>query len=383
MKHTAILFIHRLIHFAFLSLLLTPSLLFGQNTQALSIALTPELWQFQPQKVEFMQHKGVAAMKILPDAGFVVLKDFIFSDFTLEFDTELADPRFASVYFRWNGSKMNECFYFRTAQAGNPEAEDAVQYAPLLEGINLWDLLPHYQAKADFKRDTWTHVKLVVSGAQMRAYVNQKLVLEVPRLEGETAKGNIAFGGQAIITNVTVKPNEVENLSPQAGTDPTENDPHYVRNWQLSAAFHTPENVDFSYNFFPTDKTSWISITSERQGLVNLTRPFGHSETRRFAWVKTTIQSIAAQKRTLALGFSDEVWVFINGNLLYADKNGYGQPIMKQPAGRCSLENTSFDLPLAAGTNELLIGVANDFYGWGIIARLNSIEGITLEQQEP
>jgi hypothetical protein len=380
MKHTAILFINRLIHFSCLSLLLTPSLLFGQNTQELAIALMPELWQFQPQKVEFMQHKGVAAMKILSDAGFVVFKDFIFSDFTLEFDTELTDPRFASVYFRWNGSKMNECFYFRTARAGNLEAGDAVQYAPLLEGINLWDLLPHFQAKADFERDAWTHVKLVVSGAQMRAYVNQKLVLEVPRLEGETTKGNIAFSGQAIIANVTVKPKEVEDLSPQVGADPTDSDPHYIRNWQLSAAFHTPKNVDFSYDFFPTDKTSRISITAERRGLINLTRPFGQSDTRRFAWLKTTIQSTATQKRTLALGFSDEVWVFINGFLLYADKNLYGQPITKQPDGRCSLENTSFVLPLVAGINELLIGVANDFYGWGIIARLDSIEGLTLEK---
>jgi hypothetical protein len=214
----------------------------------------------------------------------------------------------------------------------------------------------------------------------MRAYVNQKLVLEVPRLEGQTTQGNIAFGGQSIIANVIVKPKEVENLSPRAGTDPTANDPRYVRNWQLSAAFHTPKNVDFNYDFFPTDKTSWISITAERQGLVNLTRPFGQSETRRFAWLKTTLQSIAVQKRTLALGFSDEVWVFINGNLLYADKNGYGQRGMKKPDGRCSLENTSFTLPLTAGTNELLIGVANDFYGWGIVAQLDSIEGISLNK---
>ena len=72
---------------------------------------------------------------------------------------------------------------------------------------------------------------------------------------------------------------EVESLLPLAGADPTDSDPRYLRNWQLNAAFHTPKNVDFSYDFFPTDKTSWISITAERQGLVNLTRPFGQSDT--------------------------------------------------------------------------------------------------------
>lgn len=37
----------------------------------------------------------------------------------------------------------------------------------------------------------------------------------------------------------------------------------------------------------------------------------------------------------------------------------------------------SFDINLKAEKNELLIAVANDFYGWGIIARLESTDGIT------
>jgi len=78
------------------------------------------------------------------------------------------------------------------------------------------------------------------------------------------------------------------------------------------------------------------------------------------------------------MGFSDEVWVIINGKLAYADKNWFGHPIMKQPEGRCSIENTSFMLPLKAGENELLIAVTNFFYGWGIIARLENLDGIEL-----
>jgi hypothetical protein len=48
----------------------------------------------------------------------------------------------------------------------------------------------------------------------------------------------------------------------------------------------------------------------------------------------------------------------------------------KQPRARCSIENATFTLPLQAGDNEVLIGVANDFYGWAVIARLDSMEGI-------
>jgi hypothetical protein len=80
----------------------------------------------------------------------------------------------------------------------------------------------------------------------------------------------------------------------------------------------------------------------------------------------------------LDLGFSDEVWVFINHRYLYVDKNYYGAPIMKQPDGRCTIENTSFDVPLTEGENELLIAVGNFFYGWGIVARLRELTDLSI-----
>ncbi|MEM8524261.1 MAG: hypothetical protein AAGG68_06445 [Bacteroidota bacterium] len=83
-----------------------------------------------------------------------------------------------------------------------------------------------------------------------------------------------------------------------------------------------------------------------------------------------------AQRRKLHLGFSDEVWVYINGQLLYLDKNYYRQPIMKAPYGRLSIENTTFDLPLKEDENELLIGVGNFFFPWGIVTKLDQNEGL-------
>jgi hypothetical protein len=74
------------------------------------------------------------------------------------------------------------------------------------------------------------------------------------------------------------------------------------------------------------------------------------------------------------------VWVLINGQLLHVDKNYFGTPAMKEPRGRCTLANTSFELPLRAGENELMIGVANYFYGWGLIARLDDMEGLVAKQ---
>ena len=63
--------------------------------------------------------------------------------------------------------------------------------------------------------------------------------------------------------------------------------------------------------------------------------------------------------------------------MIFVDKNLFLQaPMRKYPDGRISTLNSKVSLPLKAGENELVIAVANDFYGWGIIARLENMEGV-------
>lgn len=338
---------------------------------ATTIALQAENWDFKPQTVEFVTYKNAPAMKILPGSEKVVLKNMDFVNGTIQFDYAPIDARFATFYFHFRDAGENECFYFRTQRAGT-SAIDAVQYAPQIGGVNIWDLLYHYQANANFKNAEWNHIKFVISGKQMRVYINNDSLptLAVPQLEGNVTQGTLAFEGESAISNLVVKPNRAEGLDSTAGIDPTANDPQYIRQWQVSTPIVTTPKIELNYDWIPNKETKWEPITAERRGLVNLTRKFGGSEGHRLVWLKTTIHADAAQKRKMQLGFSDEVWVLINGQLLYIDKNWYFHPIRKEPDGRCTIENSSFMVPLKAGDNELMIGVGNDFYGWGIVARL-------------
>ena len=128
---------------------------------------------------------------------------------------------------------------------------------------------------------------------------------------------------------------------------------------------------------FPNGETKWRNMDVERRGLLNLTREFGGSESRRFVWLRVKLVSTKEQKRKISLGFSDEVWVYLNRQPVFVDKNIYYSPGMrKKPDGRISIENSEFEVSLKQGENELLIGVANDFFGWGIISRLDNMEGI-------
>ena len=348
---------------------------------AITVPLQAANWDFTPNTVEFFTYKSVPAMKIAGSKDSVVLKNLDFKDGTIEYDMEPLDPYFTSMHFRRGSREENECFYFRTAAAGQ---EAAVQYAPFIAGVNLWDMLPEYQNAAWFEKEKWNHVKLVISGYQLRVYVIDTLhpVLEVPRLESNSWHGAISFVGQVIISNLVVKPDQTDGLSAQEGVDITNNDPKYLRKWQISPLINMPEKIDFSTALLPGKDTPWETIRAERRGLVNITRKYGSTatRTRRLAWLKTNINAATDQVRKMNLGFSDDVWVLLNGKYVYIDKNTYGSPIMKAPEGRCALENSSFNLPLKKGDNELLIGVANDFYGWGIVAQLDKFIDITTEK---
>ncbi|MEM6699443.1 MAG: hypothetical protein AAF599_13660, partial [Bacteroidota bacterium] len=268
----------------------------------------------------------------------------------------------------------------RPYRAGNLMGGDAVQYAPILKGVNLWDMLGAYQAPALIKAEGWNHVKMVISDEQMKVYINdmQQPALMIPELLGNTSEGGLELYGTAIFANFTVHPDEIEDLPNQAGADPTSHDSRYLRNWSHTTPVFFPSGRDVVEKDMPNEETKWQEISAERLGLVNLTRLYGRMENndRRLVWLKTTIQSNRQQEQRMDLGFSDEVWVFINGQFLHIDKNFYVNAVRKEPDGRCDLSNTSFTVPLNEGVNELLIGVSNFFFGWGIVARLDEVEGI-------
>src|SRR5579859_264347 len=179
----------------------------GAGMAVRTVALRPEAWKFVDGAVQFDDSAGVARMKIVNGRWFVQLKDMDFGDGTIEFDDLPTDPSFALFCFRWQDSLENECFYFRTTWAtGHPYAMEAVQYTPIVKGVMYWDALPHYQTFSDFSVVKPNHVKMILSGRQMRVWVNhmERPTLEVTRLEGNTTHGSLAFQGRHIISNLVV-----------------------------------------------------------------------------------------------------------------------------------------------------------------------------------
>jgi len=359
----------------------------------LSFPLTEQYWSPKTENVRFMDYKNTKAVRSTDENPFeIVLKDFDFAKGTIEFDVELRGRGFPGIRFHLNEETGDaETFYLRYFGQLNPLSRNTMQYAAIIDGVNLWDLTDEYQAASVLYENEWNHVKLVIANNQMKAYVNDmdRAALHVPMLEGLTKTGKLSLNGDIIYANFKVFPDKVEDLGNAIGYNPTCNDPNYLRNWQVMDAVDFPTGKDvmrqkegdlrviIDSTYFKASG-SWNPISAKYRGIINLTEKFGSTEdgSRRLSWLKTTVTSEKGQEKLLKLGFNDEVWVFINGQHLYQGKNYYGSPGMKEPKGRCALDNTAFEVPLKKGENKILIGLANYFFGWGLIARWEDTDGL-------
>jgi len=358
------------------------------------IPMDPQHWDHDANQVEFVNHRSVPALKGKNGAYYqVFLKNQNFTNGTIEFDVELIGRGFPGINFRVSEDRKNgENFYIRSFGPVTPETRTTLQYAALIDGTSIWDLSDEYQSGAVIHQEGWNHVKLVVSGKQMKAYVNDmtRAALVVPELEGWRDSGGISLSGNVIYANFVIKPNATEGLSPDPGYISTYNDTRYLRTWKVSPPKDFPIGKDILMPLpsaygkivaseLPDSATQWSEIKAETRSIINLTRKYGAvgDDARRIAWLKTSIQSSKSQERVINLGFSDEVWVYVNGQLVYVDKNYFGTPSQKAK-GRCIVENSSFRIQLKEGENEILIGLANYFYGWGIVARLDDTDGIKI-----
>jgi hypothetical protein len=355
--------------------------------EPIKIVMTPEHWK-TTGAVEFVKHNRFDAMEIKPRSN-ASPADLSFRNGTIEFDVDQPWSMGTGIAFRREKDSFQnfEYFYLRP-QANCAQKVDCIQYAPQTHGVLLWDVFPEYQGPAHLEEGQWNHVKLVVSGQRMNIFVNdmKSPALKVGRLEADTQEGEMALAGPGFFANVSVTPDAVEGLSAKPDQDPTAGDGRYVRNWQVSPFSTLAKDAAPAIGDLPATSAAWTTLAAERNGLVNLSRDYGvpleGKPDRPVAWLKTTITSNGDRTKKVAFGWVREAWVFVNGQLVFADKNLYQPPsARKTPDGRCSIENGSFELPLKAGVNEIDVALACNFYGWGLILRLDDLKGVQLSRK--
>lgn len=353
------------------------------------VPLTAQRWEAAGgagARLHFAREDGRDVMQV--QGGGALLRGQRFTSGTIEYDIrENTDNEgIAGIWFRQQGTESAENVYLRT-ESDCPTSVECVQYAPVSHGNVEWEVYPEYQAGAPVHASGWNHVRLVVSGRRMNVFINgeAKPSLAVGSLAGDAEEGAIQLRGDASFANVRLAPGLVDGLDPAPLKNPLEDDARFVRRWSLSPVTLLPRGEEAKLAAMPAPGAAWESIVAEAKGYVNIARQHGTAKgTPDLAWLKTKLVSERAQVKHVALGFAHEVWVYVNGRPVYADRNVYYPASgRKPPLGRMALENGGFDLPLQAGDNEVVIAISNDLgaarhWGWGFEFRLDDIDGVTL-----
>lgn len=309
----------------------------------------------------------------------VIRNDQDFTDGTIEFDVApMEQGHFIAVQFRRSGFRQTENIYLRPFSSGE---FDAMQYAPQINGAT-WQLYPEFNAQAELPRNAWTHVRLAVSGARLQVYVNNTTspALVVPRLRSDSTTGKVSFWARvnnspevwaAALSNVTIRHAPAtaidKRVTPPAG---------FLTDWEVAELVRQPPGP---VTRLPELK-GWRAVPVEESGLLNLSRLFGRQTEPVTAFARTTIKATEARLLPLALGYSDQVSVFLNGELLYSGVNAWES---RYPGflGYVKPSGETLWLHLRPGNNELIMATRDDQrFGWGLVAQLATLPAPASEQ---
>lgn len=320
--------------------------------------------------------------------GSVAVKDLVFADGTIAFDLFMPEHGIFGVRLRAPDRENGEALYFRP-QKDCANAPDCLQYMPLDHGAFEWDLFPETQTAAPIHTLRWNHVRLAVTGRTMLVYLNHARAptLRVAHMEGNALTGRLLFGGPAKYANLVITPTPP---SPAPAREAAAAPDGFLRHWQLSTAsllpsthdpvLDVPTGVQPAYASMPPEGAAWKTASAQAKGLVNFSQEIGSAKDASaisLAWAKTTVVSDRAQVKTVQIGFVREIWVYVNGTLVFSGRNLYGLPAAAVADGRISLENGTFQLPLIKGNNEIAIALNDNLpgnlqhFGWGMQVKLS------------
>lgn len=360
---------------------------------AIQVPMIPSQWVVKG-KTTFAEDPQLHQATLILQNGSATLKHVRFADGTISFDVKFAGG-ISGLTFRQRGD-TSDVLYLRPS-ANCPVSDDCIQYMPRDHGIFEWDLYGQYQTRAPIRMGAWNHITLVMAKRRLAVFVNSSSApaLVVNHMVGAYPSGELELHGAASVANLVVTPGKTAGLPPAGATASARPDERFFRHWSAATPFvvrsrmskRLDENTGIAPRYAsmpPASSTSWRRMTTDSDGLLNLTRTYGGTQTGHGIvgiWLKTTIHSDRAQVKQVAIGWTREVWVFVNGKQVFASKNLWGIPgASKNPDGRLSLLNGAFALPLRKGKNEIAVMLDDNFagglqhFGWGLEMRLNDLK---------
>ena len=364
----------------------------ARQPQPLSIPPDSPRWDLQGQA----EKREVLGRKCLfVDGGAAVLKDFQLRDGVIDADVTIAAaaPRgFFGFLFRMVDDGANgEDVYLRAHKSGLP---DALQYTPVLNTGRNWQIYngQGFTGAVDIPRDTWFHLRLEIAGAQAKLFVKD---LTTPALVMDDLKSGVQRGelalysliGATCFSNVEIR--ATPDAPWQRHLPPMP--PDTITKWSISKSFDAlARDLERPLAAPEAASMTWQDVEAEPPGVVVLYRylpaphprvTFASDFSKRLdpqpgtqvIYARTTIESDRDRVKKLEIGYSDEVSVFLNGQILFRGRSAQN---FRDPGflGIVYPDNDAVYLPLKKGRNELTLAVSELGGGWGFICRLRDMK---------
>jgi hypothetical protein len=319
---------------------------------------------------EIVNHLGRKSL-----AGSAYLKDVEFENGVIEVDVAVSGARsYPGINFRMQTQDNGEHVYIRPHRAGL--YPDAVQYAPIFNGVGGWQLYhgEGFTAGAAIPARQWIPLKMEISGTQARVYLNNapEPALTIHNLKHGNSKGKIGVSGPANKTAYFSNFRYHSDDTLQWGPPPQAPLPaHMVTGWKISQAFAAGQ-IDLTNTpyprFFQFQNIDWQPVRAEASGLINISRTVKRSGSGPdLIFARTVIRSDKKEVVKLSFGYSDEIAIFLNGKKIVYGNSAYR---FRDPSflGLVGLNDAVY-LTLEKGVNEIFLMVKETFGGWGFICQ--------------
>ncbi len=278
--------------------------------------------------------------------GLVLIPGLRLADVRIHVLVGADGPCYPGIAFRAADSLNYELAYVVPHVSGQ---WDAVQYDPVFHGSNTWQIYhgAPYQKAVEVPTGRWFSLTLHVQGQRASVYVEGQQPLRVERLAHQRRVGWLGLWTYkpAYFANLTV--NAAESLAQGCGEPPTA--PHgAARAWFLEG---------------------YGTVQCEPNGNLNLKRylPAGLGEAR----LSRSFEMLSEGQAELAFGFSDELSLYLDDELVFAGENKFAGFGGRAERGYVEPEAHLVRRRLGHGVHRLRATLKDvEGFGWGLCVSL-------------
>lgn len=359
--------------------LLSPNVIAGEQIEL-------DMARFNLGKTRAASFQTIAGRDALcMDSGTALVTGHELQNGTISVDVLNSRHRhFANLVFRAVDTETYEAVYLRLHKDGQP---DAAQYSPLIHAEANWQLFSPYQTRIDFGDDDWVTLRVSFADDKARAEIvtsagEFRLPIDDLALDASGSALGLSALFPTCFSNFQIS-DEKPDLSTIA-------DPEFqlgagvITRWSLSPVYAFDEQFAL-----PTSAEDWEIVETEANGNLLISRY--RVKPSRGQYEKNDLNAIYAGVRItsetdglvpLRFDASDIGRIYLNGQPLAEWNNSFrakAGPLFRGDFDRAA---QTIILPLKAGENDLIIGVAERANGWGLSAELMDMEGLVVHTME-